>query len=439
MKLRPSNAVIPKIGTVVGAFAFALLLAACGGPATEEDGHAHDEGAESGEAHGEEAGHTDGEEAKEGQHGGRLLEQDGYAVELAIAEDGTPPKYQAWLYRDGKPLPATSGTVEVQLRRLGNVAENHTLEPQADGSLMAASIVGEPHSFDVVVLATVDGKALRWAYESYEGRTVIDAKIATESGIRVAAAGAGTIADAHEVQGLLTPIDGRMAQVMARFPGPIRSLRANVGDRVRAGQTLATIESNLSLTTYTVPAPISGMVLARSATVGSVAGEGSALYEIADLSELWVDLHIFGADAQHIVAGVPVTVTRMSDGATVETVLERVLPGTATASQSTVARATIANADGLWRPGSAVRARITVAQKPGALVVPLAALQTFRDWHVVFVRVGDTYEVRPVEPGERDATQVEILSGIEPGDQVVVEQSYLVKADIEKSGASHDH
>jgi cobalt-zinc-cadmium efflux system membrane fusion protein len=132
-------------------------------------------------------------------------------------------------------------------------------------------------------------------------------------------------------------------------------------------------------------------------------------------------------------------VARLSDGATTSTTLERVLPGTATASQSTVARATIANTDGSWRPGSAVRARITVDQQPAALVVPLAALQIFRDWDVVFVRVGDTYEVRPVEIGKRDAHAVEILSGLTTGDEVVVEQSYLVKADIEKSGASHDH
>ena len=104
-----------------------------------------------------------------------------------------------------------------------------------------------------------------------------------------------------------------------------------------------------------------------------------------------------------------------------------------------MARATIANADGLWRPGSAVKARITVDQQPAALVVPLSALQTFRDWDVVFVRVGDTYEVRPVELGKRDGEQVEILSGLKPGDQVVVEQSYLVKADIEKAGAAHEH
>ena len=104
-----------------------------------------------------------------------------------------------------------------------------------------------------------------------------------------------------------------------------------------------------------------------------------------------------------------------------------------------VARATIANTDGLWRPGSAVKARITVEQQPAPLVVPLAALQRFRDWDVVFIRIDDTYEIRPVELGKRDARQVEVLTGLSAGDPVVVEQSYLVKADIEKSGASHDH
>jgi cobalt-zinc-cadmium efflux system membrane fusion protein len=44
-----------------------------------------------------------------------------------------------------------------------------------------------------------------------------------------------------------------------------------------------------------------------------------------------------------------------------------------------------------------------------------------------------------VELGKRDATQVQVLAGLNAGDQVVVEQSYLVKADVEKSGASHDH
>ena len=270
-------------------------------------------------------------------------------------------------------------------------------------------------------------------------RTTISAAQAAEAGIVSAVVGPGTIADEHDVQGLLAPVDGRSAQVTARFPGPVRALRANVGDRVRAGQPLASIDSNLSLTTYSVAAPISGVVLSRQVQVGAMAGEGQVLFEIGDLSQLWVDLHIFGADTQHITAGVPVTVTRMTDGVSQVTTLERVLPGIATASQSTVARASVDNADGLWRPGAAVRARIVVASTPADIVVPLSALQTLDGKDVVFVREGDSYTARPVTLGARDAQQVAVSAGLRVGEQVVVQQSYTVKADIGKAGASHEH
>ncbi|NUO75710.1 MAG: efflux RND transporter periplasmic adaptor subunit [Lysobacter sp.] len=269
--------------------------------------------------------------------------------------------------------------------------------------------------------------------------TTIAADTARRSGIVVAAVGPGTIADEHEVQGLVTPLEGRVARVTARYPGPVRTLRANVGDRVRAGQTLATIDSNLSLTTYAISSPISGVVLARNAAFGEVATEGMALFEIADLSTLWVDLHVFGADASHLRPGLPVTVMRMGEDEGVSTTLDRILPGTATASQSTVARASIANADGLWRPGSAVRARVTVELQPVALAVPLTALQRMDERDVVFVREGERYLARPVKIGRRDARRMEVVSGLKAGEQVVVEQSFLIKADIEKSGAAHEH
>jgi cobalt-zinc-cadmium efflux system membrane fusion protein len=416
-----------------------MTLAGCSGDDAhdhgDESGHAHG-GGDEGHGHDDHGGH-DAEETKAGAHGGRLLEEGDIAVELAIHEDGVPPEYRAWLYRDGRPLPPDAGRVEVTLTRLGGVIETHTFAPRGD-YLRGDREVHEPHSFDVEVRATIGTDTVQWAYESHEGRTAIPADIAAEAGIRVAPAGPGVIRDEHEVQGLLTPIEGRHARVIARFPGPIRSVRAGVGDTVRAGQTLATVESNVSLSDYAITAPLAGTVLSRNAGVGEMAGE-QPLFEIADLSRLWVDLHLFGRDAQHITPGLPVEVTRLSDEVSAQTTLDRVLPATATASQSTLARATLDNADGGWRPGAAVRARVSVAVDTVDLVVPLAALQRFRDWDVAFVRVGDEYEVRPLTLGRRDGLQVEVLSGLTAGDAVVVEQSYLVKADIEKSGASHDH
>lgn len=268
-------------------------------------------------------------------------------------------------------------------------------------------------------------------------RTTIEAAVAEESGIRSAPIGPGTIRDEHAVQGLLITMEGRHARIVARFPGPVRSVAVAVGDRVTAGQTLATIESNASLSDYDVKAPFAGTVLARNVTVGDLAAE-DALFEIADLSKLWVDLHLFGGDAQYVRAGLPVEVERLSDAAHSSTVLDRVLPATATASQSTVARATIVNADGRWRPGSAVRARVSVSQAQVALCAPLTALQSMGGKDVLFVRKGDEYEVRPVKLGQRDGRAVEILEGVSLGEEIVTEQSYLIKANIEKSSVEEE-
>ncbi len=143
----------------------------------------------------------------------------------------------------------------------------------------------------------------------------IDDKTAGELGIRSAKVGPGIVRDAHEVQGLLTPIEGKHARVRARYAGPVQAVRVGVGDVVKAGQTLATIESNVSLTAYAVTAPFAGTILDVAAVPGDLAGD-QPLFELADLTSLWVDLHLFGGDAQHISAGMPVDVIRLSDGAT---------------------------------------------------------------------------------------------------------------------------
>ena len=272
----------------------------------------------------------------------------------------------------------------------------------------------------------------------HQDEVTIDEKTAAEMGIKTAKVGPGHIRDAHEVQGLLTPIEGRHARVRARYPGPIQAVRVSVGDVVKAGQTLAVVESNVSLTTYQVTAPFAGTVLDVAAGPGDLAGD-APLFEIADLSTLWVDLHLFGGDAQHITPGLSVDVIRLSDGVQSTTKLDRVLPGTATASQSTVARATIRNSDGQWRPGAAVRARVTVSQREADLVVPTTALQSFEGGTVVFVHEGTKYAPRAVTIGQRDALNAEVVAGLAGGEEIVVEQSYLIKADLEKESAGHEH
>jgi cobalt-zinc-cadmium efflux system membrane fusion protein len=119
--------------------------------------------------------------------------------------------------------------------------------------------------------------------------------------------------------------------------------------------------------------------------------------------------------------------------------IERILPTLDANSRAATARVLLKGMDSIWRPGQFVQGVAVIAENDVSLVVREGGLQSFRDFTVVYARVGDTYEVRMLDLGRRDGEFVEVLGGLEPGTIYVTENSFLVKADIEKSGASHDH
>jgi cobalt-zinc-cadmium efflux system membrane fusion protein len=97
------------------------------------------------------------------------------------------------------------------------------------------------------------------------------------------------------------------------------------------------------------------------------------------------------------------------------------------------------NQQGLLLAGAFLSADIEVAEHQVPLAVRRSGLQAFRDFTVVFAKIGNEYEVRMLELGRVAGEWVEVLGGLEPGTEYVSENSYIIKADIEKSGASHDH
>ena len=86
-----------------------------------------------------------------------------------------------------------------------------------------------------------------------------------------------------------------------------------------------------------------------------------------------------------------------------------------------------------------ITGKVVVNERQVPLAVKNNALQRFRDFDVVFAKVGNTYEVRMLELGASDGEWTEVKSGLELGETYVTNNSFLVKADIEKAGASHDH
>jgi len=102
-------------------------------------------------------------------------------------------------------------------------------------------------------------------------------------------------------------------------------------------------------------------------------------------------------------------------------------------------RVVIDNEDSRWTPGQFLNAEVTLNEQPAAITVPVAALQSMRGIAVVFLVDGDRYQAQPVTTGRRDSERVEILSGLTVGARIVTHNSFLIKADIEKSGAAHEH
>ena len=405
----------------IAACALALVLAACNGAEDTTDG----EGAAIA------AG-----DYERGPHNGRLLREGDFALEMTIFETGVDPQYRLYAYADGEPLPPTEVQATVELHRLDGQVDRFAFKPDND-YLVGDGVVTEPHSFDVKVTAAHDGKQYGWEYESYEGRVTIPVAIAAEAGVEVEQAGPRVIRDTVPLMGRIAIDDNRHAEVKARFPGIVRAVRVQQGDRVRRGQALVTVEGNDSMRNYAVTAPFDGVVLARNTNVGDFASDNT-LIEIADLSDVWVELHAIGRNAAQLSAGQPVTVKSATGEHEADTRIDTLLP-LATAGQSVVARASLPNPDGRWRPGMTVSAQVTIAERTVPLAVKESGLQRFRDFTVVFAQIGPTYEVRMLDLGDRDGEYVEVLGGLKPGTRYVTEQSFLIKSDIEKSGASHDH
>ena len=219
--------------------------------------------------------------------------------------------------------------------------------------------------------------------------------------------------------------------------GVIRSVTKRVGDPVRQGETLATVESNESLQTYAVSAPLSGVITARNANPGENTSD-KPLFTVADLSTVWVELSLFPRDIATVRVGQAVRVRGADNAQSAEGEVVYVAPFGSSASQTLTARVLLDNSERRWPPGLYVTAELTLSTTPVPLAVRGEALQTIEDRTVVFVRNEDGFEARTVEVGRSDGEIAEVLSGIEPGESYATGNSFILKAELGKGAAAHD-
>lgn len=375
-------------------------------------------------------------EPQKGEHGGTLLRDSKFALEITIFERGVPPQYRIWPSFNGQTVSPDEVDLTIRLNRLNNVTDVIGFTPEAD-FLRGDMEIYEPHSFVVNVDAKFRGNNYSWAYDSFEGRTQISDDIINVSGVEVEKVGPATLRESVTAYGNIVADQAGLSHVSARFEGVIQSVNASLGETIKKGRRLATIEANDSLNSYNIVAPISGTIVERHANPGE-STSGRTLFTILDTSVVWAELAIFPAVLPRVKIGSPVRIESALGDFGIDATISQFKP-TISNDQSITARVRVDNQQGGLIPGSYVTAEIGVAEYEVPLAVKRSALQPFRDFTVVFAQYDDVYEVRMLDLGRQDDTWAEVLSGITPGTSYVTSNSYLIKADVEKSGASHDH
>lgn len=306
----------------------------------------------------------------------------------------------------------------------------------------------------ILAVAVVVGVSIYWrepspgnvptrdphGHEKHEegGVELSDAKVAAAR-IGLEKAGPGVLHDSILLNGILQPNQEMLVQVTPRFPGVVREVRKRTGDQVRKAEILAKVESNNSMTIYDLVAPLAGTIIDRQVALGEHVGEQKVAFTIADLSSIWVDFSVYRRDLNRVRIGDTVTVDLEDGGPTIETKITYISPVGNSDTQSALARAVVSNEGLRLRPGLFVTGRVLLAAKPVNIAIKSTALQAIENRTVVFVRVGDKFEPRDVEIGDRDSEHVEITFGLLEGDIYAAQNSFVIKAEMGKGTAAHEH
>ena len=202
---------------------------------------------------------------------------------------------------------------------------------------------------------------------------------------------------------------------------------------------VASSSSSGNLTRYEVRAPIDGVITDKQISVGEVVKEDTNIFVVADLTTVWVEMTVYAKDLNTVKVGQAARVKATSFEAQATGKLSYVGSLVGEQTRAAKARVVLPNPQGLWRPGLPVNVELTADEVEVPLAISVDAVQTLRDWTVVFGRYGEQFEARLVELGRSDGTMAEVLGGLQAGERYAAKNSYLIKADIGKSGASHDH
>lgn len=209
---------------------------------THADGEHHDEKKGDGHDHAKGHGDTEHHETAKGPHGGELLSEGDFAIEVQLAEEGGKALLKAWLSQQGKPMSPAGVKVAVTLTRPTGEQQQIAMAPTKDGFLGAAPIA-EPHVFEAQIEVQTPKEPYLFSWTKQEGQIAMSDAQVKAAGITVAQASSGALQSTLQLPGEIRFNEDRTAHVVPRVAGVVENVSANLGQRVRKGHTLAVISS----------------------------------------------------------------------------------------------------------------------------------------------------------------------------------------------------
>jgi cobalt-zinc-cadmium efflux system membrane fusion protein len=189
-------------------------------------------------------------------------------------------------------------------------------------------------------------------------------------------------------------------------------------------------------------APMSGRISERRVDLGGLIGrEGqeSELFVIVNLDSIWVDLAVSPEDIGSVREGAPISIRAIGIDGEASAKIIFVSPLLDRETRNARVIASLPNPEHRWKPGTFVTAEIPLGDIPSKVIVPRKALQTVKGTPMLFVRDADGFEARQVRTGREDDDDVEIVSGLALGETYAVANTFLLKAELEKTEAGNEH
>lgn len=198
-------------------------------------------------------------------------------------------------------------------------------------------------------------------------------------------------------------------------------------------------ENTPDLRLYDIRSPIDGNVIARHINRGEFIENTNTIYEIADLSTVWIEIGIYPKDLVKVKEGQMVDISLPLNGSFAQAKIIYLSPIIQDETITAKAVAELKNPNGNWRPGSFVKINIATENVFVPILIPKDAIQEIEGKEYVFVRVPEGFEKRQTQIGVTDNDNVEILSGLAAGEEFASSKTFLLKADLGKKEAEHEH